>query len=275
MIGVNSSTFYYKPKVSRAQRERQDADLRNQIEQVQLEFPRSGYRTVQQYLFRLGYRIGERRLRRVMTRFSLQARIKRAFNKTTDSNHPHRVYPNLLPGMFIDSINQVWASDLTYIRIQNGFVYLAVIMDLFSRKIVGWAISKQIDGELALNALRMAIGKRKPKQGCIHHSDRGVQYLCKAYVKLLKKNGFHLSNSAKGNPYHNAFLESLMKTLKQQEVYVTNYETYLDVVSNLPQFIEDVYNEKRVHSRIGYLTPNELEKMVFNNNDVSRFKLEL
>lgn len=275
MIGVNSSSFYYKPKVPRAQRERQDADLRNQIEQVQMEFPRSGYRTVRQYLLRLGYRVGERRLRRVMRKFCLQAKIKRAFKKTTDSNHSHRVYPNLLPGLLVDSINQVWAADLTYIRIPNGFVYLAVIMDLFSRKIVGWAISKQIDGELALSALRMAIGKRKPKRGCFHHSDRGVQYLCKGYVALLKEHGFHISNSAKGNPYDNAFLESLMKTLKQQEVYVANYETYLDVVSNLPQFIEDVYSEKRVHSGIGYLTPNELEKMVINNKNVSRFELEL
>ena len=275
MIGVNSSSFYYKPKVPRAQRERQDADLRNQIEQVQLQFPRSGYRTVRQYLLRLGYRIGERRLRRVMRKFCLQARIRRVFKSTTDSNHSHRVYPNLLPGLHVDSINQVWASDLTYIRIPNGFIYLAVIMDLFSRKIVGWAISKQIDGELALSALRMAIGKRNPKRGCFHHSDRGVQYLCKDYVALLKEHGFHISNSAKGNPYHNAFLESLMKTLKQQEVYVANYETYLDVVSRLPQFIEDVYSEKRVHSGIRYLTPNELEKMVINNNDVSRFELEL
>ena len=275
MIGVNSSTYYYKPKVSREEREKRDADLRNQIEQVQMEFPRSGYRTVQQYLFRLGYRVGERRIRRVMRKYSLSAKLKRAFKKTTDSNHSYRVYPNLLPGMFVDNINQVWAADLTYIRIQNGFVYLAVIMDLFSRKIVGWAISKLIDSELALNALRMAIGKRKPQRGAVHHSDRGVQYLCKAYVALLKEHGFHISNSAKGNPYDNAFLESLMKTLKQQEVYLANYETYLDVIDNLPQFIEDVYNEKRVHSGIGYLTPNELENMVLTKKDVSRFELEL
>lgn len=275
MIGVSSSTVYYRPKVSREERERQDANLRGEIERVQSEFPQSGYRTVRQYLIRSGMRVGERRIRRVMGKYSLHARLKRAFKKTTDSNHPHRVYPNLLPGLFVNGINQVWGSDLTYIRIQNGFVYLAVIMDLFSRKIVGWAISKRIDGELALNALEMAIGRRQPRPGCIHHSDRGVQYLCRDYVAVLKEHKFHISNSAKGNPYDNAFLESLMKTLKQQEVYLTHYETYLDVVDNLPQFIEEVYNEKRVHSGIGYLTPNELEKLVELKTDVSRFELEL
>jgi putative transposase len=276
MMNLSPSSYYYKPKVSREQRERQDANLRDQIEDVQSEFPQSGYRTVRIYLGRLGIRVGERRIRRVMKKFSLRARIKRAFKVTTDSNHPHRVYPNLLPELKVTGINQVWGADLTYIRIENGFVYLAVILDLYSRKIIGWAISKRIDGELAINALKMAISKRSPARGCIHHSDRGVQYLSGKYVELLGKYGFHISNSAKGNPYHNAFVESVIKTLKQQEVYLAHYNTYLDVVDNLPQFIEDVYNEKRVHSGIGYLTPNELElKLEMGLDNPSRFDLIL
>ena len=276
MIGLSPSTYYYQPKRSRASRERADAALRDQIEAVQADFPRAGYRTVRVYLRRRGRFVGERRIRRVMKRFSLHAEIKRAFVHTTDSNHSHRVYPNLLPGRLLTGINQAWGADLTYIRIVNGFVYLAVILDLFSRRVIGWAISKHIDAELALSALRQAIATRQPPRGCVHHSDRGVQYLCNAYVALLNEHGFLISNSAKGNPYHNAFVESFMKTLKQEEVYLANYETYLDVIENLPTFIEEVYNEKRVHSGIDYLTPSELEDRIkIDPSFTSRFALQL
>ena len=155
-------------------------------------------------------------------------------------------------------------------------MYLAVILDLFSRRVIGWAISKHIDAELALTALRQAIQARRPPAGCIHHSDRGVQYLCKAYVELLQDNHVLLSNSARGNPYHNAIVERFMKTLKQEEVYLMNYETYLDVLENLPRFIEEVYNEQRVHSRIGYLTPSELEIAIAVDPSIAtRFELQL
>jgi putative transposase len=262
VIGLSSSTFYYKPKVSREERERQDTDLRDRVELVQTEHPRSGYRTMLHYLRRGGVRVGERKLRRIMKKYDLHARIKRAFVRTTDSNHGHRVYPNLLPGRTVMGLNEVWTADLTYIRIENGFVYLAIILDLYSRRVIGWHVSKRIDGDLAVTALRMAIERRKPKPGCVHHSDRGVQYLCKDYVELLEKKEFWISNSAKGNPYDNAWTERFMRTLKQEEVYLANYETYLDVIENLPRFIEEVYNEKRVHSAIDYMTPNELEERV-------------
>lgn len=276
MIDLSPSTFYYQPKRSRALREREDAELRDAIESVHTEHPRAGYRTVQVYLQRRGRWVGERRIRRIMRRFSLHAEIRRAFVHTTDSRHSHRVYPNLLPGMRLTAINQAWGADLTYIRINNGFVYLAVILDLFSRKVIGWAISKHIDGELALSALTQAIQQRQPSPGCVHHSDRGVQYLCDDYVALLKEHQFAISNSAKGNPYHNAFVESFMKTLKQEEVYLANYETYLDVLEHLPSFIEEVYNEKRVHSGIDYLTPSELEQRIKTDPTLaSRFVLEL
>lgn len=276
MIGLSSSTYYYQPKRSRASREREDAELRDAIEAIQAEFPKAGYRTAQVYLRRRGRFVGERKIRRVMKQFSLHAEIKRAFVHTTDSNHSHRVYSNLLPGKRLTDINQAWAADLTYIRIVNGFVYLAVILDLFSRRVIGWAISKHIDAELACSALRQAIQTRQPPAGCVHHSDRGVQYLCNAYVALLNEHDLAISNSAKGNPYHNAFAESFMKTLKQEEVYLANYETYLDVLENLPTFIEEVYNEKRVHSGIDYLTPSELEeKIKLDPTLTSRFVLQL
>ena len=276
MIGLSASTYYYQPKRSRESREREDAELRDSIEAVQQDFPRAGYRTVQRYLRRRGRWVGERKIRRIMKQFALHAEIKQAFVRTTDSNHSHRVHPNLLPGRALTGINQVWAADLTYIRIVNGFVYLAVILDLFSRRVIGWAISKHIDAELAVSALNQAIQTREPLAGCVHHSDRGVQYLCNTYVALLNEHKFAISNSAKGNPYHNAFVESFMKTLKQGEVYLANYETYLDVLENLPTFIEEVYNEKRVHSGIDYLTPSELEERIkIDPSLTSRFVLQL
>lgn len=278
MMGLSPSTFYYQPQVPREERERQDTDLRDRVERVHAEHPRSGYRTMLQYLNRSGICVGERKLRRVMKKYDLQARIRRAFVRTTDSKHSHRVFPNLLPGRTVMGLNEVWTADLTYIRIGNGFVYLAIILDLYSRRVIGWNISKRIDGDLALGALRMAITQRKPRPGCIHHSDRGVQYLCEKYVAMLKAHGFWISNSAKGNPYDNAWTESFMKTLKQEEVYLADYETYLDVIENLPRFIEAVYNEKRVHSGIKYLTPSELEERVRkdpSNPENRRFDLPL
>ena len=278
MMGLNSSTFYYRPVVAREERERQDTDLRDQVEQIQTEHPRSGYRTMLHYLQRSGIRVGERKLRRIMKKYDLYARIRRAFVATTDSAHSHRVYPNLLPGRTVMGLNEVWTADLTYIRIGNGFVYLAIVLDLYSRRVIGWHISKRIDGDLAVAALRMAIEQRKPGPGCVHHSDRGVQYLCGDYVELLNQYKFWISNSAKGNPYDNAWTERFMRTLKQEEVYLANYENYLDVVDNLPRFIEDVYNQKRVHSGIDYLTPNELEERVKkdpSNINNRRFDLTL
>ena len=197
----------------------------------------------------------------MIEKFELQIRPKKKYVVTTNSNHDCLIYLNHIKGMVIDGINQVWTADITYIRINNGFVYLAVILDLFSRKVIGYAISKKIDGQLATDALRMAILRRKPPRGVIHHSDRGVQYLCDDYVEVLDDNGFHKSCSAKGNPYDNAWTESFMKTLKYDEIYMRKYETYLDVIENVPHFIEEVYNKKRLHSSLGYVPPEEFEEL--------------
>jgi len=261
MINLSASTYYKKPIYLRAEEEERDADIRGQIEAVRVEFPRAGYRTLQEYLKRRGVDVGEYRLRKVLRKFSLHIKIKRRFVRTTDSNHSHRVFPNLLGDHLVTRLNEAWVSDITYIRIGNGFVYLAVILDLYSRMVVGWQISKKIDGELALDALKMAYERRKGPKGVIHHSDRGVQYLCEKYISFLKDHDFKVSCSRKGNPYDNAFAESFMKTIKTEEVYLFHYETILDVVERIGRFIEEVYNEKRVHSSLEYLTPKEFESL--------------
>ena len=259
MTKLSTSTFYYKPKKPRLAKDEEEANIRDAIEKVHLKFPKSGYRTMKNYLSRLGIKVGECRLRRIMKDNNLQAKIKKKFFVTTQSDHGEYIYPNLLPEMGVDNINQLWVSDITYIRISNGFVFLAVIMDLYSRKIIGWSISKNIDQELTLSALNMAIKIRKPPSGVIHHSDRGVQYLAKDYIKVLNDHNFHISCSRKGNPYDNAFCESLMKTIKSNEVDLKQYRNLNDVLDSLPEFITTVYNTERIHSALGYLTPEEFE----------------
>lgn len=276
-MGLAMSTYYADPKVSRAEKEEHDADIRGKVEQLRVEFPRTGYRMLLAHLRRQGIVIGERKLRRIISKFELQIRPKKRFIKTTDSNHSYLTHPNLLEELSINNVNQVWTADITYIRIENGFVYLAVIIDLYSRKAIGWQISKRIDRNLTLDALKMALVRRKPERGVIHHSDRGVQYLCDDYTELLKTNGFHISCSRKGNPYDNAWTESFMKTLKYDEIYMFEYKTYLDVVERLPHFIEEVYNKRRLHSAIGYVPPEEFElknKVEYENN-ISRPTLRL
>jgi putative transposase len=273
--GLAPSSFYYKSNAKhRRRRVDQDNKLRLQIERIQEEFPGYGYRRIERELTRRGIAANAKRIRRVMKVFGLRPILCRTFIRTTDSRHALPVYRNLLKKRQVAAVNQVWVSDITYIRIRSSFVYLAAILDLYSRKVVGWAISKRIDTELCLTALQMAL-KDRPARSCIHHSDRGVQYASAAYVTLLRLHGLEISMSAKGNPYDNAFMESFYKTLKYEEVHLWNYETYQDVIERLPFFIEEVYNRKRLHSSIGYVPPAEFEANVLKLKPADRPVLNL
>jgi transposase InsO family protein len=209
-----------------------------------------------------------------MNKFDLKPITWRTFVRTTDSLHALPVYPNLIKNCQVRAINQVWVADITYIRLRSSFVYLAAILDLYSRKVVGWAISKRIDTDLCIAALQMALENRDASS-CIHHSDRGAQYASAAYVDLLRQHGLQISMSAKANPYDNAFMESFFKTLKYEEVHLWNYETYDDVLERLPFFIEAVYNRKRLHSSIGYVPPIEFEAAVHNMKPANRPVMQL
>ena len=261
-IELSISSYYYQPKREKIlARSQAETDVRDLIEKVQAEFPFYGYRRIRAHMKRkCGVIVNRKKVLRIMRKFGLKALIWRGFKvKTTDSDHPYGYAPNLLPGLKITGVNQVWVTDITYIRIKTGFVYLAAILDLYSRRIVGWAISENINAELCLTALDDAIRKRNPRAGLIHHSDRGVQYACVEYRKRLLDNEILESMSAKGYCYDNAFMESWFKTLKAEEVYLTEYEKTEDVLKNVPQFIETVYNEKRLHSSLGYFSPVEFE----------------
>ena len=203
-MGLARSTYYYRSRQVSMDAKKAEADLRDRIEQIVVEFVRYGYRRVTYQLRREGWEVNHKRVARMMREQSLQCQIKRRWVKTTDSDHGYRVYPNLLKGLEVSRRNQVWVADITYIRILTGFLYLAVVLDLFSRRVIGWALSEQIDAELTLAGLRMALGERGAVNGCIHHSDRGVQYACHAYVKELEAAGIRISMARKGNPYDNA-----------------------------------------------------------------------
>lgn len=269
MLNLAHSSYYYK-STSDLQKQKEDADLRDKIEEIVVEHERYGYRRVTAQLRREGVIVNKKRVQRIMQEGSLICKTTKKWITTTDSNHKYPVYPNLLKDSKITSVNQVWVSDITYIRILTAFVYLAVILDAFSRKVIGWAISMRIDTELTRAALRMALETRCPSEGCIHHSDRGVQYAAHEYVDDLKSAGLRISMSRKGNPYDNAQAESFIKTLKSEEVYLWDYKTFEDVKKRIPYFIEAVYNKKRLHSALGYCPPNEYESLVAKNENINR-----
>jgi putative transposase len=259
-MGLGRSTYYYRLRQKSLTAKKEEADLRDRIEQIVVERARYGYRRVTHQLRREGYTVNHKRVARVMREQSLQCQVKRRWVKTTDSDHSYRIYPNLVKGLEVKGRNQVWVSDITYIRILTGFLYLAVILDLFSRKVIGWALSEHIDAQLTLAALRMALEERGSVEGCIHHSDRGVQYACHAYVEELEAAKMRISMARKGNPYDNAAAESFMKTLKYEEVYLWDYQSVEDVKHRIPYFLQEVYNQKRLHSALGYVTPEEFEQ---------------
>lgn len=272
------SSFYYSGKRGSSGHIEAETALRDRIEAICLEFPRYGYRRVARQLRREAKVVNHKKVLRIMRESDLLCRVKRRWVKTTDSNHRFARHPNLLKGLTISRLNQVWLSDITYIRIRTGFVYLAAILDAFSRRVIGHAVSRALDTALTLEALRMAIAERRPGPGVIHHSDQGVQYASVEYVEELRHHSFAISMARKGNPYENATIESFFKTLKYEEVYLSEYDTFEDVALRLPHFIEEVYNRKRLHSALGYLPPEDYEKSLLqhdNQREPSRTLLTL
>jgi putative transposase len=258
-----SSSYYYQLLTDLQAQEQSDTLLRDAIERLQQDFPCYGYRRLGRQLRREGIVVNDKKIRRVQRKYQLFPIRWQSFKiATTDSNHNHKVYPNLLAEKTLTGINQAWVADITYIGILKGFVFLAAILDRYSRKVIGWAISQRIDAELCVAALKVALEQRQPPPGCIHHSDRGLQYACAEYIALLQQAQMQISMSRTANPYDNAHMESFFKTLKYEEVHLANYQTYEDVVRRVPHFIEDVYNSKRLHSALGYLPPKEFEMAI-------------
>ena len=259
-MNLPRSSYHYRPKAPETPSEQRA--LVDRIEGIAEEFPRYGYRKVTVQLHREGLLVNHKKIQRIMRERGLGVKKRRRFVSTTDSTHLYPVYPNLIKNQVMTGINQIWVADLTYIRIPMAFVYLAVILDLYSRKAIGYALSGKIDTDLSLTALQMALQRRHPFPGVIHHSDRGVQYAAHEYIDVLRAYQFRISMSRKGNPYDNAVVESFMKTLKTEEVYLWDYQTMEDAQGRLSYFIEDVYNQKRLHASLGYRPPVEYESML-------------
>jgi transposase InsO family protein len=257
LMGVSRSWYYERPTPE--ERVHRDVELRDAIERIVLEFPGYGYRRVTKELHRRGWTVNHKRVLRVMRRESLLCQLKRRFKVTTDSTHSFGRYPNLIKGIEIDGLEQVWIADITYVRLPTTFCYLAAILDAYSRKCVGWKLSRLIDTRLTLSTLEMALAARQPAPGLIHHSDQGVQYASSEYVLRLEEAGALISMAAVGNPYENAKAESFFRTLKMEEIYLKDYRGFEEAEENIGKFIEEVYNHKRLHSSLGYLPPIEFE----------------
>lgn len=258
LFGISRDAHYHW--LSTKDTLKSDADLRDEIEATTLEFAGYGYRRVTEELKRRGYKVNRKKVLRIMREESLLCKIQRAWIRTTDSNHCLATYPNLIKDLVITGINQLWVADITYIRLPREFVYLAVILDAYSRKVIGWHLSQHIDTGLCLSALKIALREREISGELIHHSDQGMQYAASEYVNCLREHDIRISMSRKGNPYDNAKVESFFKTLKREEVYLFEYDSFAEAKQRIGHFIKDVYNQKRLHSSLGYLTPYEFEE---------------
>jgi transposase InsO family protein len=236
-----------------------DMDLRDAMQRIALEWPSYGRPRITAELRRRGWKVNPKRVYRILREDNLLCIRKRKFVVTTDSNHSRKVYPNLARTMLLTGMDQLWVADITYIRLREEFVFLAVILDAFSRRVIGWALDRTLEDQLTLAALKMALSRRSVQWGLVHHSDRGSQYASGDYTDLLKENGISVSMSRKGNPWDNAACESFMKTLKYEEVFRSEYRDLQEAHLSIREFLEKIYNEKRLHSALGYVPPTEFE----------------
>ena len=257
LAGLSRASYYRRsrPEVQ----EDRNVPVLEEIRGICEEMPCYGSPRVTAELRRRGYQVNHKRVSRLMRKANLHCRRKRRFVATTDSKHGYLIYPNRAKDLVPVRPDQLWRADITYVRLLQDFVFLAVILDAFSRRVVGWALSRHIDAQLTLEALRMALATRTITPELMHHSDRGVQYACDEYVKELKDRKITISMSRSGNPYDNAMAESFMKTFKTEEVYINEYVDFAGAFANIEHFLEIVYNQKRLHSSLDYRTPEEIE----------------
>lgn len=259
VAGVSRAGYYRQLE----EHEPDEAEMlvRIEIQEIALAHHRRyGYRRVTKELHRRGMVVNHKRVLLLMRDDNLLAVRYRKFILTTNSRHDYAVYVNLAARMTVTGINQLWVADITYIRLRVEFVFLAVVLDCFSRKAIGWALDRTLAARVAVTALELAIEKRQPPRGVVHHSDQGVQYSCEDYRAVMQAHGIVPSMSRPGNPYDNAFCESFMKTLKQEEIYCHQYRDFEDLSTHLEDFIETYYNRQRLHSALGYRTPEEFEQ---------------
>jgi putative transposase len=260
-VGLPRATFYRRRGqiVQPASSAKFATELRQAIQRIALEMPSYGYRPMTAELRRRGWLANHKQVLQLMRAENLLCRPRRRFVRTTESTHTLPVFPNLTRDLVLTAANQLWVADITYLRLSAEFVYLAVILDAFSRRVIGWALDRQMLTKLTLTALRMALSSRQVKAGLVHHSDRGVQYAAADYVSLLLKHQIRISMSRTANPYDNAKAERFMRTLKHEEVYFADYQTLTEARASINHFINEVYNRKRLHSALGYLPPVEFE----------------
>ena len=259
-LGQVSRASFYRFDENAASDSEADMDLRDAIQRIALEWPSYGRRRITQELRRRGWPVNWKRVYRLMREDRLLCVRRRKFVVTTDSHHGRKLYPNLAGSLVLTGVDQLWVADITYIRLRTEFVFLAVILDAFSRRVIGWALDLTLEDDLTLCALRMALAQRAVRPGLVHHSDRGSQYASSDYTDLLKANRIEISMSRPGNPWDNAACESFIKTLKYEEIYRNEYRDLPEARASIRQFLEKVYNGKRLHSALGYRPPIEFER---------------
>ena len=254
-LGFNRSSFYYHPKEDPS-----EAVLRAEIETLARRYPRYGYRRITQLLVRQGYAVGTRRVARLMKEMNLLVSIKRAA-QTTRSLQGEKPWSNLLETLEVSHQDQVWVADITYVRLKGRFIYVCLLMDVFTRIIKAWQLSQHLSQSLTLKPLEEALCHSVPE---IHHSDQGVQYLSKAYIATLEAHGIAISVARRGHPWENGYAERLIRTLKEEEVHLNEYQSLTEARDRIGHFIEHVYHQKRPHSALGYLTPMEFEQQTLS-----------